>query len=135
MNVCLSYLRSQKLRKHVSLDAGVHPSLIRGERSENSHPGSGVSSSVREQSPVSGVEHDALRRTVAKALASLDPEQRSILVLRDVQGMEYDQIAAALEVPVGTVKSRLFRARLALREAIEKLESSKKPVSSGTQFS
>ena len=59
------------------------------------------------------------------ALASLEPDQRAILVLRDVQGLDYDQIAAALELAGGTVKSRLFRARVALREALEKLESEK----------
>lgn len=49
----------------------------------------------------------------------MDPEQRAILVLRDSRGLEYEQIAEALAVPVGTVKSRLFRARAALREALE----------------
>ena len=136
MNVCLSYLRSQKLRKHASLDAmggGLAASLVRGGDSGEEvrmvyggqRPGvahRGVTSAMREQTPVSDVEHGALRRIVAKALAGLEADQRAILVLRDVQGLEYDQIAAALEVPGGTVKSRLFRARLALREAIEKLE-------------
>ena len=39
--------------------------------------------------------------------------------LRDVEGCDYDRIAEMLEVPVGTVKSRLFRARMALRNAVE----------------
>jgi RNA polymerase sigma-70 factor (ECF subfamily) len=52
-------------------------------------------------------------------LASLDPDQRAVIVLRDIQGLDYDQIAAALGTVVGTVKSRLFRARLALRQSIE----------------
>jgi RNA polymerase sigma-70 factor (ECF subfamily) len=59
---------------------------------------------------------------VAAALAGLEPDQRAILILRDVQGLEYEQIAAVLEIAGGTVKSRLFRARVALREALEKLE-------------
>ena len=44
---------------------------------------------------------------------------RAVLVLRDMQELEYQHIAHALEIPVGTVKSRLFRARLALRSAVE----------------
>ncbi|MCC6321853.1 MAG: RNA polymerase sigma factor [Phycisphaerales bacterium] len=136
MNVCLSHLRAQKLRKHASLDAmggGVASSLVRGgdsaedirlvtgSRTPNA-PHRGVTSAIREQTPASNVQQGAQRRIVAQALAGLEPDQRAILILRDVQGLEYDQIAAALEVPGGTVKSRLFRARLALREAIERLE-------------
>ena len=57
----------------------------------------------------------------------LDPEQRAIVVLRDSRGLDYDQIAEILGVPVGTVKSRLFRARVALREMIEALEQGESP--------
>lgn len=56
---------------------------------------------------------------VLDALQRLDEEFRIVLVLRDVEGCDYDRIADILEVPVGTVKSRLFRARLALRTAVE----------------
>jgi RNA polymerase sigma-70 factor (ECF subfamily) len=58
---------------------------------------------------------------MAQALANIEPDQRALLVLRDVRGLDYAQIAHVLEVPVGTVKSRLFRARITLREAYEKL--------------
>ena len=57
----------------------------------------------------------------AAALFRILPEQRAILVLRDSKGLEYEQIAEVLDVPVGTVKSRLFRARSALREVIESM--------------
>ena len=59
------------------------------------------------------------RRIVLWALGEMEEEQRAILVLRDSRGLEYDQIAQVLNVPVGTVKSRLFRARAALRTLIE----------------
>ena len=42
-----------------------------------------------------------------------------MLILRDMHGLDYSQIAEALEIPEGTVKSRLFRARAALRDMIE----------------
>jgi RNA polymerase sigma-70 factor (ECF subfamily) len=56
---------------------------------------------------------------LSRALGSLDPQMRAVLVLRDMQDLEYSQISEVLNVPVGTVKSRLFRARVALRTAVE----------------
>lgn len=55
---------------------------------------------------------------VSAALARLPDDQRSLLVLRDIEGMDYQQIADVLAVPLGTLKSRLFRARLALRNEL-----------------
>jgi RNA polymerase sigma-70 factor (ECF subfamily) len=60
-----------------------------------------------EQSAVAGDR----RRQVARALAALPAEMREILVLREIQDLAYKQIAAVLDVPVGTVMSRLARAR------------------------
>ena len=57
------------------------------------------------------------------ALDTLDPDHRAVLVLRDGQDLDYQQIGDVLGVPIGTVKSRLFRARAALREAIERQQS------------
>jgi RNA polymerase sigma-70 factor (ECF subfamily) len=52
------------------------------------------------------------------ALQHLPFEQRTALVLREVQGLRYEEIAFSLKLPVGTVKSRLTRARQALREEL-----------------
>lgn len=57
-------------------------------------------------------EHVALLRA---AVAALDPDSREVIVLRDMQGLSYDEIASVTGVPVGTVRSRLFRAREELR--------------------
>src|SRR5690606_35958839 len=62
---------------------------------------------------------------LSEALDSLDTDFRAVLVLRDVNGQDYQQIAEVLDVPVGTVKSRLFRARLALRQAMYQLTGEK----------
>jgi RNA polymerase sigma-70 factor, ECF subfamily len=58
---------------------------------------------------------------VHTALDKLSPEFRQILVLRELEGCRYEQIAEILELPVGTVRSRLFRARLQLRDELAPL--------------
>ena len=63
-------------------------------------------------------ERRDLGRRVERAMARLPEDQRAVLVLRAYHDLDYDEIAAALNVPEGTVKSRLGRARLALREAM-----------------
>jgi RNA polymerase sigma-70 factor, ECF subfamily len=55
---------------------------------------------------------------VHAALAALSTEYRTILVLREIDGCRYDEIAEILALPVGTVRSRLFRARLQLRDQL-----------------
>ena len=50
-----------------------------------------------------------------KALAGLEPEDRAILVLREIEGRSYEEIAGIAELQLGTVKSRISRAREALR--------------------
>lgn len=58
---------------------------------------------------------------VLAALAELDEEQRCIVTLRDMQSLGYDEIAEVMDIPIGTVKSRLHRARLALRRRLSPL--------------
>ncbi len=65
------------------------------------------------------VRRQETRAAVTAALGELDSDQRTILVLRDVEGMDYQAIAEILNVPVGTVRSRLHRARLAMRELLK----------------
>ena len=55
---------------------------------------------------------------VHRALSRLDEERRNIIALRDLQGMEYTEIASMLDLPIGTVRSRLHRARIELREIL-----------------
>jgi len=55
---------------------------------------------------------------VIEALGRVDPEYRAVLVMRDVEGFDYQQMAEVLGLPLGTLKSRLFRARLALRDEL-----------------
>jgi RNA polymerase sigma-70 factor (ECF subfamily) len=123
MNCCLSHLRKRKLRRHLSLDApgDTAPSASHGE-----HGGLNVAD-TRELGAAAGVERDEASRLVVRALDSLDPDMRAVLVLRDMQDLDYQQIAEVIDAPVGTVKSRLFRARAALREAIDRTSANGSP--------
>jgi len=56
---------------------------------------------------------------IIKAIMNLDDDQRVVVVLRDIEGMNYSQIAGVLDTELGTVKSRLSRARRNLRESLE----------------
>jgi RNA polymerase sigma-70 factor (ECF subfamily) len=64
---------------------------------------------------------------VQSALADLGEQHRKILVLRELEGCSYEVIADILELPVGTVRSRLFRARLQLREKLRSLWGEEAP--------
>lgn len=59
-----------------------------------------------------------VRMDVTDAILKLEPEFREVIVLRELEAMSYDQIAAVLDVPKGTVESRLHRARRALQELL-----------------
>ncbi len=65
----------------------------------------------RDNDPQQVAERSDTRQRVLQALEELDEEFRVAVVLRDVEGMNYEQVAAVLDIPVGTVKSRLHRAR------------------------
>ena len=65
-----------------------------------------------------GVLQQERAELVHAALAELSFEHRQILVLREIDGCRYDEIAEILDMPVGTVRSRLFRARLEMRDLL-----------------
>ena len=72
----------------------------------------------RQPGPQEAVESAELQRAVADGLRELSEDHRQILLLREYQGLSYDEIAQALEVDLGTVKSRISRARRALRKIL-----------------
>lgn len=65
------------------------------------------------------LERGRLRPVLDRVLATLTPDQRTLLLLHDVDGWRQDDIAEVLEIPVGTVKSRLHRCRAALRRKLQ----------------
>lgn len=110
VNVALSNLRQKKRRKTTAAGVGdgqdAGPGILDG--SADPAPGPADQSLGHERAV-----------QVREALARLEPEQRALLVMCDVDGMDYQRIAAVLEAPLGTVKSRIFRARLALRNELK----------------
>jgi RNA polymerase sigma-70 factor (ECF subfamily) len=68
--------------------------------------------------PGHAIEMAEEERQVHDALAKLSPEHRSVLVMKDMEGMKYEEMAEILGVPVGTIRSRLHRARLEIRDIL-----------------
>jgi RNA polymerase sigma-70 factor (ECF subfamily) len=65
----------------------------------------------------------AVRAAVERAIGELDPAFRSAIVLRELEGLSYDEIAVVLDVPINTVKTRIYRARLELQAKLRALRS------------
>ena len=107
VNTAISFLRRKK--PVLSID-----SLATGtawEPAENSD----------DADPTACAERDEASCQVRAALARLSDEHRTVLVLREFEGQTYEEIAAVLECPLGTVRSRLFRARMELRGLLKHL--------------
>jgi len=99
-NVCLNFLRSRSRKPTVSLSVEDDD----GEETQ-------MDIADESQSPEQLLERGLTRDAVRRGLKSLSPEYRQILLLREIQGLSYEEIAEALVLEVGTVKSRIFRAR------------------------
>jgi len=102
--------RSRRIRRAVPIDERLATIDPRPRSGQAGSPAPQVSS------PQAGVDS---RLDLAAMLEQLSPEHREVLVLREVQGMSYQEISQALKLPQGTVESRLFRARQDLRRRFE----------------
>jgi len=76
---------------------------------------------ANDTNPGSQMEKCERKNQVQKCITSLDEEYRDVLVLRDIQGLSYAEIKDILKIPEGTVKSRLSRARNALKDCLVKV--------------
>ena len=106
-NVCIDFLRRKKRRPTVSLTVEDD-----GEPQELELPS-------QEAEPEEVVLEKERCRQLATAMEQLDEEGRTILTLRVVEELSYEQIAEVLDIKVGTVKSRLARARLRLKNILQ----------------
>jgi RNA polymerase sigma-70 factor (ECF subfamily) len=106
-NTCYDVLRTRKRRPSVSLDIGDDEE--EGRRSELPDPGATLDEMV--------LQHE-LSAAIQRGLAELPEDQRIVLILSDIQGLAYEEIAQITGTQLGTVKSRLSRARAKLRDIL-----------------
>src|SRR5687767_1080229 len=117
VNLAISQLRKVQRHRTFSLSA---PGRNGSGRSGNDQAG-GLAERLASNSTASphrDLEQREQNEQVLAALGRLDAEYRAVLVMRDVEGFDYQQMADVLGMPLGTLKSRLFRARLALRDEL-----------------
>ncbi len=111
-NACLDILRRRGRRTIYSLDDPVETDEGEVDRQLAGH-----------LPDPEGVALDTeVREAVEAAIAGLAPHHRTIIVLRDIEELTYEEIAEVLEMELGTVKSRLYRARCALSRSLGELE-------------
>lgn len=112
-NACLDELRRQKRRPTTPLEP---------ETSDGEEMDSPKWLADPNMTPAQKAEADEIEHAIQHCLDALPVEFRSVVVLADVQGMDYSEVAATVRVPLGTIKSRLARARLRLRECLRSFE-------------
>jgi RNA polymerase sigma-70 factor (ECF subfamily) len=78
----------------------------------------GADGLVETNAPDKILENDQLVSAVKRAISNLPTELREAIQLRELEGLSYEDIAAVMECPIGTVRSRIFRAREAIEQAI-----------------
>jgi RNA polymerase sigma-70 factor (ECF subfamily) len=107
----LIQLKIQRSREAFSIDDPVSAddAEIKGETASD------------EPSILERLERKDIQQKVQGCIDTLDNEFKEVLVLRDIQGFSYDEITVMLKIPEGTVKSRLFRAREALKACLKKV--------------
>ena len=108
LNAGISRKRKEKNRPG-SIDALKDQT---GQEPQDLHPGS---------TPSYGIEQSERQRVVQRALADLPEEYRVVLVLKEMESLSYEQIGEIVGCPIGTVRSRIHRARTELREKLSRL--------------
>jgi RNA polymerase sigma-70 factor (ECF subfamily) len=121
VNLSISQLRKVQRRRTFSLDQpskGGNGSAAAPENDDQASSLLGRLVEQRTEAPPEAMERQERSEQVLAAMGRLDAEYRAVLVMRDVEGFDYQQMAEVLALPLGTLKSRLFRARLALRDEL-----------------
>ena len=108
LNSSVDHHRRQR-RPTVSIDAAREQT---GAEPTDLHP---------DTSPSFSIERTERQKLVQLALSKLSPEYRQVLILKEMEDMKYEEIAAAVKIPVGTVRSRIHRGRAELKDILEQL--------------
>ena len=118
-NACIDFLRRRKRRQDISLSMPT-------DEEDESQP------DIPDDrfSPEQELERQELRRAVAQGLEQLSDEHRQVLVMRELSGLSYQEIADILDLEAGTVKSRIARARISLRKILLESGNFSEPPSS-----
>lgn len=111
-NVAIDHLRRRQLDT-ISIDGSANAT------SAEAVEATGFDLVSDQESALSELESRELGSAIERAIGALRPEYRACIMLRHVEGRSYEEIAATLDLPLGTVKTYIHRARHALREALE----------------
>lgn len=119
-NLCIDAHR-KKARKETAMGG---PAVSLDESFGDSADGKDESRGGRElpderQEPFSMLARQELDSEIQRALSKLPEKMRSVVILHDIEGLAYEEIAAIVDCPLGTVKSRLFNARVQLRDLLQ----------------
>lgn len=111
-NGCYDYLRARQRKPTTSIDALIGDEEEHAPRQfEDQH-----------EAPDDRSLRNELAHEIQRSLDQLDPDQRMVVIMSDIQGLSYDEISAATGWPLGTVKSRLSRGRAQLRVVLRQGE-------------
>jgi RNA polymerase sigma-70 factor (ECF subfamily) len=109
VNAAISLKRKQRVVLSYDAARNGNASLEPLDASEYSQPGTNLERAEEE-------------RRIQDALNRLSPEHRAVLIMKDMEGQKYEMMAEILGVPIGTIRSRLHRARAELRELLQQAE-------------
>ena len=112
VNTAISWKRKRRMVFRLQLDREDGVSMEPQDVSTGHQPGHALEQAEEE-------------RRIQEALNRVSPEHRAVLILKDMEGQKYETMAEILEVPIGTIRSRLHRARLELRVVLEQMEKPK----------
>lgn len=113
-NVAIDHLRRRRLET-VSMDGSPHATTAADVEA------SSIELASEQESALDEMEARELGSAIERAIATLRPEYRACIMLRHVEGRSYEEIATTLDLPLGTVKTYIHRARHELRKALEPL--------------
>ncbi len=106
-NVCLDFIRKNKKKKVISIEQNTFEDLQLKDSLISENPG-----------PEKVAETNAQKQAIKEAMDKMNEKNRLAIILRDFMGLSYDEISDTMKIPVGTVKSRISRARNELRELL-----------------